>query len=101
MYQYKNQHDQAIAEGERAVALDPNNAESYMRLALILGTSGRAEDAIEAAKKGMRLNPHYPPRYIAALAGAYHVAWHNEEAIATIKRYLAFNPNTLGRSPRS
>jgi tetratricopeptide (TPR) repeat protein len=96
IYQYKNQHDQAIAEGERAVALDPNDAESYMHLAFILSFSGRAEDAIEVAKKAMRLNPHYPPRYIFALAGAYHATWHNEEAIATIKRYLVYNPNTLG-----
>ncbi|HEV8717236.1 MAG TPA: tetratricopeptide repeat protein [Candidatus Binatia bacterium] len=96
VYQHKNQHDQAIAEGERAVALDPNNAESHMRLALILSTSGRAEDAIESAKKAMRLNPHYPPRYISALGYAYHQAWHNEEAITTMKRYLVYNPNDLG-----
>ncbi|MBI3304621.1 MAG: hypothetical protein HYZ72_21365 [Deltaproteobacteria bacterium] len=93
VYQWKNQHDQAIAEGERAVVLDPNNAESYMRLAFILGPAGRAEEAIEVAKKAMRLNPHYPPVYLFALGGAYHQAWHNEEAIATLKRYLVYNPN--------
>jgi adenylate cyclase len=95
VYQSKNQHDQAIAEGERAVALDPNNAESYARLALILGPAGRAEEAIEVAKKAMRLNPHYPPFYIHALGSAYHQAWQNEEAIATMKRYLVYNPNAF------
>src|SRR5262249_47676898 len=29
VYAYKQQHDQAIAEGERAIALDPNKADSY------------------------------------------------------------------------
>ena len=29
VYTQKQQHDQAIAEGERAIALDPNNADSY------------------------------------------------------------------------
>ena len=29
VYAQKQQYDQAIAEGERAIALDPNNADSY------------------------------------------------------------------------
>ena len=29
VYAEKQQYDQAIAEGERAIALDPNNADSY------------------------------------------------------------------------
>jgi hypothetical protein len=29
VYASKQQPDQAIAEGERAIALDPNNADSY------------------------------------------------------------------------
>jgi tetratricopeptide (TPR) repeat protein len=29
VYAQKQQPDQAIAEGERAIALDPNNADSY------------------------------------------------------------------------
>src|SRR5262249_1985834 len=32
VYAQKQQHEQAIAAGERAVALDPNNADSYARL---------------------------------------------------------------------
>jgi tetratricopeptide (TPR) repeat protein len=96
VYQWKNQHDQAIVEGERAVALDPNNPESYMRLAGILGIAGRAEEAIVMAKTAMRLNPHYPPLYIQVLGLAYHQAWRNEEAIATLKRVLVYNPNSIG-----
>jgi adenylate cyclase len=93
VYQWKNQHEQAITEGERAVALDPNNAESHVRLAGILSAADRTEEAVEVAKKAMRLNPHYPPVYLRSLGGAYHQAWYNEEAIATIKRYLVYNPN--------
>ncbi len=95
VHQQKNQHDQAIAEGERAVALDANNPESYTSLAWILGRAGRAEEAIDMVKTAMRLNPHYPPRYILALGVAYHHAWRNEEAIATLKRFLVYNPNSM------
>ena len=29
VYEQKQQYDQALAEGEQAIALDPNNADSY------------------------------------------------------------------------
>jgi Tfp pilus assembly protein PilF len=32
VYQWQKQPEQAIAEGERAIALDPNNAASYSEL---------------------------------------------------------------------
>jgi adenylate cyclase len=95
VYQWKGQHDQAVAEGERAVTLDPNNAESLIWLSAILGPAGRAEEGIEAAKKAMRLNPHYPPEYLCALGFAYHTAWQNEAAIATLKRCLLTNPDRM------
>jgi adenylate cyclase len=95
VYQQKGQSEQAIAAGERAVALDPNNPDSYERLSFILGQAGRAEEAITMAKQAMRLNPRYPPQYILRLGVAYHQAWRNEEAIATFKRFLAYNPNSI------
>jgi adenylate cyclase len=95
LYLYKNQHDQAIVEGERAVALDPNNPESYLWLVGLLSLVGRAEEGITIAKKAMRLNPHYPPAYLLTLGRAYHQAWRNEEAIATLKKYSALNPNAI------
>jgi len=96
VYQYKGQFEQAIAEGERAVALDPNDPGNYQRLASILGFAGRAEDAISMAKTAMRLNPRYPPQFLLTLGQGYHMAWHNDEAIATLKRLLVSYPNHMG-----
>ena len=49
VYLWKKQHDQAIAEGERAIALDPNNA-----TAINSGNTffaGRPEEGIELVRR--------------------------------------------------
>src|SRR5262249_56646733 len=46
VYSYQHQYDQAIAEGERAIALDPNHADSYAAQADVLTTAGRPEEAL-------------------------------------------------------
>ena len=48
-------------QAERAIALDPNNADSYMALASVLNIFGeRTTEAIELVEKAIRLNPRYP-----------------------------------------
>lgn len=89
------QHDQAIAEAEHAIALDPNWADGYVWLALILRWSGRAEEAVESAKKAIRLNPRSPALYQYALGFAYCQVGRYEDAIAAQKEALARNPNLL------
>ena len=69
VYAQKQQYDQAIAEGERAIALDPNNADSYAMQAEMLNFAGRPEDALRAMEQAMRLNPRYPPFTYSNWAG--------------------------------
>ena len=53
-----------MAEAERAIALDPNDAESYVALANVFNIFGeRTTEAIELIEKAMRLNPRYPFEY--------------------------------------
>jgi adenylate cyclase len=49
--------DQAAAEGQRTVALNPNFADGYMALEDALYTSGRPDEAISAIEKAIRLDP--------------------------------------------
>src|SRR5262245_44952901 len=44
IYLWKKQHDQAIAEAQRAIALDPNDADGYVSLETILAFAGRPEE---------------------------------------------------------
>src|SRR5262249_31466326 len=45
VYTFQQQNDQAIAEGERAIAFDPNNADSYAFQANALEAAGRPAEA--------------------------------------------------------
>jgi tetratricopeptide (TPR) repeat protein len=93
---YKKQHEQALAEGERAITLDPNNADGYARMGLVLINAGQPEKAIGVIGQAMRLNPHHPAWYSYWLGVAYSSTRRFEEAIATLKRATTASPNFLG-----
>ena len=95
VYARKQQYDQAIAEGERAVALSPNNVESYAGQATVLNWVGRPADALRAIKQALRLNPRYPAWYLIQLGSAYQGTGRYAEAIATYKQFLVRNPDFL------
>jgi adenylate cyclase len=95
VYVYQQQYDQAIAEGERVIALDPNNADSYQVQAEVLNVAGRPEDALRLVEQAMRLNPRYPPTYLFQLGLAYRLTGRYAEAIATLKECISRNPNLM------
>ncbi len=99
VYAQKQQYDQAIAEGERAIALDPNNADSYTWLAAALLFAGRPEDTLRMTEQAMRLNPHYPSIYLNAVGTAYILTGRYAEAIATLQEDISRSPSNLFAHP--
>ncbi len=85
VYLKQGLHDQAIAEYERALELNPNDADVLAESAWPLAWSGRPEEGIENARTAMRLNPRYGDWYLWALGVAYYEARRYEEAIATLE----------------
>jgi adenylate cyclase len=94
-YLAKKQLERALAEAERAIALDPNDADGYAHLAAILNFAGRPKEAIGSLEKAMRLNPHYPYWYLHHLGVAYTFTRRIEEATVAFKRVLTHNPDFL------
>jgi adenylate cyclase len=86
------QLDRAIAEAQRALALDPNFANAL--LAMVLHYSGRSQDAFEPLAKGMRLDPHYTDMFLHILGQVHFGLEQYEDAVAALKRRIIRNPNT-------
>jgi adenylate cyclase len=96
VYTFKNQYEPALAEAERAIALDPNDADGYHALGTVLvNFEERPAEAIELAEKAIRLNPRYPFGYAWLLGVASRLTGRYEEAIAAQKQALLRNPNRL------
>ena len=94
-YLMKRQYEEAIAEGERAVALSPNGADAHAHLAMTLHYVGRREEAIGLFKKATRLNPMPPNWYLFSLGDAYCFTGQCEKAITTVQKALQRNPDDL------
>jgi TolB-like protein/Flp pilus assembly protein TadD len=91
---YEHRHEKSIAEAERALALDPNDASSYWYLARALSFSGRHAEAIKLYEKAMRLNPYYPGWYPYFLGVAQYCLERYEDAASSQERAFRVNPNS-------
>jgi len=95
VYFLQGQHEKAIAEVERAIALNPNGANNYHGLAGMSGCLGKWEESIELAKKSIRLHPFAPAMYYHWLGRAYFMTGQLDESIITWKKVLQVNPDYL------
>jgi adenylate cyclase len=87
--------DRAMTEFQEAIKLDPSFAAAYVVLGQMHLYSGRPEEAIALADKGIHLSP-YDPRlslWLPALAGAHYRLGHYAEAIETGLRSWTLNRN--------
>jgi tetratricopeptide (TPR) repeat protein len=85
-------HEDAIAEAERAIALNPNDVDNLFVMARALIFGGRAEEGADYVKKAMRLDPHYPAEYLSFLGLAQLCMGQLKEAASTLERAHKRNP---------
>jgi TolB-like protein/lipoprotein NlpI len=85
-------HEEAIFEAERAIALDPNDAYSYLAMAYALVYAGRPKEAVDFVQRAMRLDPHYPAYHLYVLGLAHFVMEEFDAAVPLFERALKRNP---------
>ena len=88
VYMLKRQYEKAIAAGERAVEVEPNNAVGYAALAGVMIRAGRPEEGLVLIRKTMRLCPHPTPSWLRRAGHANYFTGRYEAAITEYKRCL-------------
>lgn len=86
-------HEDAVDEAERAIALDPNDADGFVALAGVLNLAGRPGEAHQMVRRAMRLNPHFPPSYLYELGLAEFSMERFADSRASLERAVALNPD--------
>ncbi|MGP0089307.1 MAG: tetratricopeptide repeat protein, partial [Xanthobacteraceae bacterium] len=86
--------DEAIAEGERSVALNPGFVQTYFYLCATYTDAGQPQKAIDCVDKAIRLSPHDPSLYglLMTRAGALEALGREAEALEWVRRSLALSP---------
>jgi adenylate cyclase len=89
---YEGELAQGVAEIEQALRVNPNHATGWGMLADLRVFEGRAEEAIECARNGFRLDPHAPPDTDWQLGWALYAAGRFEETVETLHSASAQTP---------
>jgi adenylate cyclase len=95
LYTLTRQHEKAIEESERSIALAPNSADAHASYGFNLVYFGDHEKAISLFEKALRLNPFPPSWYFQFLGSAYRFLGRYEEAISAIKRATYREPSNV------
>ena len=83
---YKKEHEPAIAAYERALQLNPNDADLLAEMGDCLVYVRQAERSVKLLEQAMRLNPYHPDSYLWYLGDAYFHLGEYEKTIQTLQK---------------
>ena len=97
IFSLRRQFEKAIAEGERAIGIDPNNAAIMAVHTITLNNVnvGRYEEALALIERAIRINPKPAPYYIFQLGRANEGLGRYAKAIDAYKSVLSKQPNNM------
>jgi len=93
VYLLMRQYDNAIAEAEKAIDLNPNGAVNYGTLGAILGSAGNWHEGVLYLKKSIRLSPFASFGDYYFLGRAHFMLGQYDESLETLKKAMQANPN--------
>jgi eukaryotic-like serine/threonine-protein kinase len=92
LFRYHYDWKGAEREFERAIELNPNDANIHFKYCWLLGLQGRIEEAHEQARLARHLNP-LSQRNEIMIGFPYYCAHQFDKAIELTKKFLFANPN--------
>jgi len=95
IYKNKKEYEKSIAEGRRAVELDPGGSEANLWYGAALLFASQPEEAIQQFQKAIRLNPNAATITFVFLGHALRNAGQPEEAVSAYKKALQRSPDHL------
>lgn len=105
---FRKELPQFTAQSEKALTLNPNQAELIADVATLLLWIGRIDEAYDLTKKAMQLDPHPPGWYHFTMAFCHYLRRNDELALVSLEQtnmpdfhiYHAWRAMTLGRLGR-
>ena len=89
---FESNHQDALAEGARALEMRPMCSAPKAGLAYIQLYSGNLDQAVNNARDAIELNPVFPAWYLYLMSAAQYFGGQHEQALATLSQVLAANP---------
>ncbi|HEX6120050.1 MAG TPA: adenylate/guanylate cyclase domain-containing protein [Dongiaceae bacterium] len=85
-YLYREDYDRVQRHMERAIKLNPHDADTLANATYLLSVLGEPEEAVKCGEIAIRLNPRHPDWYLAYLSSALFTARRYPEALAVRMR---------------
>jgi adenylate cyclase len=95
LYSLQRDYDKAIAEGERALAINPGLTEALMDYATSLRYGGRPKEAIPLYQKAIRLNPFGPSSLYREFGNTLRDTGQYEQAVSAFKKAIQIAPDNI------
>jgi adenylate cyclase len=95
LYIFNREYEKGLAEGGRAVDLDPNGAETLNVFATDLFFAGQTDEAIPLIEKSIRLNPNGPSWFFWNYGTVLRFAGRFDDSISAYKKALLLAPDNI------
>jgi len=96
VYTFQNKYELAIRQGQQAIALNPNDADTYNRLGFVLLWSGRLDKAIRALEMSLRLDSASTRNVWLHLGMAHYLKGEYDKALEVLEKGVIKRPRFLG-----